>query len=420
MEQFEIISCLNCGNKNKVQSSKKKQAICGVCKNTLYSNDTYYDILEVSDNATQEEIRKSYRRLALIWHPDKNPDNYEHSTEKFKRINEAYSVLSNPEKRSEYDEKLKFASNETDFRDKEPKIDYETATQIFFNEMYGLAIEMAFQNNNWSKIFPHLVERGCPENIATIISQQCVQYRKAIIRNIALRALVKSGIWFIIGGIVSLIFKASWIFVMMLFYGGHYLFGPIKHLITGSVPMQKAGSNEAFSSPLSPKETKKNNVRYWIIGIVVFVSLIGIFGYFSSQDDAKRKQQHQADLTKLNEMKNNLNTELSGIKDLETQLKTKETDLNQIKSKLDQLKNDIQTTEKLYPHGAPEPTYSQYQKNLNDYNNLVTKYNFDLGIYKQMYSNYLNKINDYNQKVNETNAFAKTIGSTDHVNTTNR
>ncbi len=62
----------------------------------------YYEILEVSKNATQEEIKKAFRRLALKCHPDRNPGDSEAEV-KFKKINEAYQVLSNPSERAAYD-----------------------------------------------------------------------------------------------------------------------------------------------------------------------------------------------------------------------------------------------------------------------------------------------------------------------------
>jgi len=63
----------------------------------------YYQILGVSRGASLEDIKKAYRRLALKYHPDRNPENREEATEKFKEINEAYEVLGDPEKRRQYD-----------------------------------------------------------------------------------------------------------------------------------------------------------------------------------------------------------------------------------------------------------------------------------------------------------------------------
>ena len=63
----------------------------------------YYDILEVPKNATDADIKKAYRRLAMKWHPDKNPDNAEEAARIFQDIGEAYDVLSDMEKRAIYD-----------------------------------------------------------------------------------------------------------------------------------------------------------------------------------------------------------------------------------------------------------------------------------------------------------------------------
>ena len=62
----------------------------------------YYQTLGVSKNASQAEIKKSYRKLARKYHPDVNPDD-KSSEEKFKEVNEAYEVLSDPDKRAAYD-----------------------------------------------------------------------------------------------------------------------------------------------------------------------------------------------------------------------------------------------------------------------------------------------------------------------------
>ena len=66
------------------------------------SKRDYYEILGLEKNATQEDIKKSYRKLAMQFHPDRNPGNKE-AEEKFKEAAEAYEVLSNEEKRAKYD-----------------------------------------------------------------------------------------------------------------------------------------------------------------------------------------------------------------------------------------------------------------------------------------------------------------------------
>ncbi|KAL9454684.1 hypothetical protein AB3S75_010145 [Citrus x aurantiifolia] len=64
----------------------------------------YYKILGVDRNAKDDDLKKAYRKLAMKWHPDKNPNNKKDAETKFKQISEAYEVLSDPQKRAVYDQ----------------------------------------------------------------------------------------------------------------------------------------------------------------------------------------------------------------------------------------------------------------------------------------------------------------------------
>jgi len=64
----------------------------------------YYQILGVPRNATGEQIKKAYRKLAMQYHPDRNPGKEEWANAKFKEVNEAFGVLGDPEKKMQYDQ----------------------------------------------------------------------------------------------------------------------------------------------------------------------------------------------------------------------------------------------------------------------------------------------------------------------------
>ena len=70
----------------------------------MAAKEDYYKLLEVDRNASEAEIKKSYRKMAMKYHPDRNKDNPQEAESKFKAIKEAYEVLSDPKKRSAYDQ----------------------------------------------------------------------------------------------------------------------------------------------------------------------------------------------------------------------------------------------------------------------------------------------------------------------------
>ena len=99
--------------------------------------ENYYDILEVNKNASREIIEKAYKTLVKKYHPDLQENNLKNNyEEKIKKINEAYEILSDPEKRKNYDLQLK--SNEVS------KEDYNN----LYNENISLKNEINYLKNN--------------------------------------------------------------------------------------------------------------------------------------------------------------------------------------------------------------------------------------------------------------------------------
>ena len=122
----------------------------------MSSRKDYYKILKVDRDASINEIKKAYRKLALKHHPDKSthPD----ATKTFQDINEAYSILSDPRKRRRYDSGYGSSSNFNDytsFHESYDNFTMDDAFNVFSDFMYGGDIPDIFREENMEY---HLVE----------------------------------------------------------------------------------------------------------------------------------------------------------------------------------------------------------------------------------------------------------------------
>lgn len=101
-------------------------------------NKNYYDILNIGKNASQNEIKQQYKNLVMQWHPDKNINDKKIAEIKFKEITEAYNVLSNPNKKQDYD----FSIN---------NFNYQSQNNVSFNQMDNFFNNFSYNVNNFKK-----------------------------------------------------------------------------------------------------------------------------------------------------------------------------------------------------------------------------------------------------------------------------
>lgn len=161
--------------------------------------ETLYDILEVSRKASKEVIEKAYKTLAKKYHPDlQTPENKAIAEEKMKKINEAYSILSDESKRQEYDEKLEQideqnkVQNNLDEQENNNKAQYNYAqnytkhyTQTYKNNPQANHYESASNNTkvnqqfeNWKKAYASLSRREQIKLKRKIEREANEEYRK--------------------------------------------------------------------------------------------------------------------------------------------------------------------------------------------------------------------------------------------------
>lgn len=110
----------------------------------------YYRILEIKEDADFSDIKKKYRKLAIKYHPDKNPEDNE-AVKKFREITEAYEILGDEKKRKEYDNKRKFKNGQENNKNKnlKNKNNFSDNNFSFGKEFFKSASEMKemFENS---------------------------------------------------------------------------------------------------------------------------------------------------------------------------------------------------------------------------------------------------------------------------------
>ena len=110
--------------------------------------ENYYKILGVSENVTNEELKKVYRKLAKKYHPDANVGNTQ-AEEMFKKVSKAYEVLSDETSRAKYDREIKGNFNNFDTNTNNKKTSTSSVNEDIFNRFNGFNVfEQAFGMNN--------------------------------------------------------------------------------------------------------------------------------------------------------------------------------------------------------------------------------------------------------------------------------
>ena len=136
-----------------------------------------YENLGVPSTATAEEIKDAYRRQAMNWHPDRNPSNKVEAESRFKEIGYAYKVLSDPERRTAYDNELKFQQSESESTNfdagaRPHDSTREEADGMFFEQMLDLAFELSRRGFDPDKILKMLLALDCPEGLARAVKKR--------------------------------------------------------------------------------------------------------------------------------------------------------------------------------------------------------------------------------------------------------
>lgn len=132
---------------------------------------SFYTILGVEPTASADQIKASYRRAAMRWHPDRNPGNVAEAEARFKELAQAYTVLSDPAKRSAYDDSLREPARAGP-DPAQARSTQEEAAAVFFRAMVEMALSLAQQGYSRDVLLGALLSQGCPAALASTIADQ--------------------------------------------------------------------------------------------------------------------------------------------------------------------------------------------------------------------------------------------------------
>lgn len=147
--------------------------------------ETLYDILEVSRKASKEVIEKAYKTLAKKYHPDlQTAENKEYAEKRMKEINEAYDILSNEEKRKEYDYKLENEEEKQRQQEYQKNVGYENSnvqsTNYTGNNVNSSNNSSNYNNTNfdWRKAYANLSPKEQRKIMKEVQKEANAEYRK--------------------------------------------------------------------------------------------------------------------------------------------------------------------------------------------------------------------------------------------------
>jgi curved DNA-binding protein CbpA len=142
---------------------------------------TLYDTLGVDEHATEEEIKRAYRKAAMRLHPDRNVGNEDAARAKFQELKDAYAILSDPAQREVYDRifaeemqrhHARMKQEETEREEREAK--EREAQEALYRERVSLAMQFASHGHNRDVVFGVLIGRECEEVVARQIADSVI------------------------------------------------------------------------------------------------------------------------------------------------------------------------------------------------------------------------------------------------------